>query len=56
MVLFYIGTGIPHGNNIFHFSAKGHAILSKPNGVLPFAHAIMILQLVLQQTSHAFAV
>jgi hypothetical protein len=37
-------TNIPHWNNILNFGAKCHAILAKPNGVLPFANAIMSFQ------------
>lgn len=33
---------LPHGDNVFQLGAKGHTGLPKPNGVLPFAHSVVI--------------
>lgn len=41
----------PHWDNIFNLRAEGHAILSKPNSIFPFAHPIMTLQSFLQNPS-----
>jgi hypothetical protein len=43
---------IPHRDDVLHLAAKGHAILPKANGILPFAGTVMGLERFLHSRCH----